>query len=111
MNLLINAAQSIGERGTITLRTGREGDEVWIAVEDTGKGIAADVLPHIFEPFFTTKPVGVGTGLGMAVTHGIVQSHRGRINVRSEVGKGTRFTIWLPVAPSGANAVSPAPSF
>jgi len=115
MNLLINAAQAVDESGTITLRTGHEGDEVWIELEDTGAGIAPEILPHIFEPFFTTKPVGLGTGLGMAVSHGIVQSHKGRIDVRSEVGKGTRFTIWLPINPGaaddGANAVSPAPSF
>jgi two-component system NtrC family sensor kinase len=97
MNLLINAAQSIDEQGTITLRSGGDNDSVWVEVIDTGSGIAPEVLPRIFEPFFTTKPVGSGTGLGMAVSYGIVQKHKGKIEVRSEVGHGTTFRVSLPV--------------
>jgi len=97
MNLLINAAQAIPERGTITLRTGREADSVWVEVEDTGVGIAPENLSHIFEPFFTTKPVGLGTGLGMAVAYGIVKKHEGRIEVRSIVGQGSTFRVSLPI--------------
>ncbi len=98
MNLLVNAAHAIeGPRGTITVRTGCSGDDVWVEVSDTGKGIPEDVLVRIFDPFFTTKPVGQGTGLGLSLAYGIVQKHNGRIEVSSEVGKGTTFRITLPV--------------
>lgn len=98
MNLLINAAHAIGpERGTITIRTGAEEANVWIEVSDTGSGIPKEVLPRIFDPFFTTKPVGKGTGLGLSLSYGIVQRHHGRIDVASEVGKGTTFRITLPI--------------
>lgn len=104
MNLLVNAAQAIVERGKITISTRSNGNEVEIAVADTGKGIPPDVLPRIFNPFFTTKPVGKGTGLGLSVSYGIVRDHGGRIEVESEPGKGTTFTVYLPVTrsrPSG----------
>jgi signal transduction histidine kinase len=97
MNLLVNAAHAIEERGTIRIRTGRQGDEVWIDVADTGKGIAPEHLKKIFDPFFTTKPIGKGTGLGLSLAYGIVQKHHGRIEVQSEVGKGTTFRVWLPI--------------
>ena len=97
MNLLVNASHAIEERGTITIRTGRQGDEVWVEVADTGKGIAPEHLNKIFDPFFTTKPIGKGTGLGLSLAYGIVQKHHGRIEVHSEVGKGTAFKVWLPV--------------
>ena len=97
LNLLVNAAQAIPEKGEITLRTGQLGGEVFIAIADTGTGIPAGNLPRLFEPFFTTKPVGKGTGLGLSIAYGIVQKHRGRIEVESTVGKGTKFTVWLPV--------------
>ena len=98
MNLLVNAAHAIKEHGTITLRTGCDTEMVWIEVEDSGEGIAADDLKRIFEPFFTTKPVGKGTGLGLSVSYGIVQKHRGRIEVRSEPGKGSTFRVILPIS-------------
>jgi signal transduction histidine kinase len=102
MNLVVNAAQAIGpERGVVTIRTGAEGAVVWMEVADTGTGIPADVLPRIFDPFFTTKPVGTGTGLGLSLSYGIVQKHGGRIEVKSEVGKGTTFRVVLPVDHSG----------
>lgn len=97
MNLLINAAHAIDERGRIVLRTGLDGENVWVEVEDTGKGIASEHLGRIFEPFFTTKPVGKGTGLGLSLSYGIVQKHSGRIEVKSEVGKGSAFRVVLPV--------------
>ncbi len=97
MNLLINAAQAIEKRGSITLRSGTKGDEVWLEVSDTGNGIAPENLQKIFDPFFTTKPVGKGTGLGLSLSYSIIQKHHGRIEVSSEVGKGTTFVVWLPV--------------
>ena len=100
MNLLVNAAHAIEEYGTITLRTGHDNDKVWVAVSDTGTGITAENLKNIFNPFFTTKDVGIGTGLGLSLSYGIVQKHGGHIVVDSEVGKGTTFTIFLPVKQS-----------
>ncbi|MBD8708713.1 hypothetical protein IFT47_18960 [Pseudomonas sp. CFBP 13711] len=98
MNLVVNAAQAIGpERGTITLRNGVQGESVWLEISDTGSGIAPDVLPKIFDPFFTTKPVGQGTGLGLSLSYGIVQKHRGTISVRSVEGVGATFRIELPI--------------
>ncbi|AOJ11191.1 histidine kinase [Burkholderia mayonis] len=97
MNLLVNAAQSIEARGTITIRTTHDADSVSISIADTGVGIPDDVLGRIFDPFFTTKPVGRGTGLGLSISHGIVEHHGGRIDVESRVGRGTTFTITLPV--------------
>jgi signal transduction histidine kinase len=98
LNLLVNAAQAIGaERGTITVRTGVLGAEVWIEVEDTGSGIAAEDLPRIFDPFFTTKPVGKGTGLGLSLAYGTLKKHNGRIEVHSQKGVGSRFRISLPI--------------
>jgi len=97
MNLLVNAAHAIEERGTITIRTGSQGDEVWVEIADTGKGIPPENLKKIFDPFFTTKPIGKGTGLGLSLAYGIIEKHHGRIEVQSEVGKGTIFKVWLPV--------------
>jgi len=97
MNLLVNAAHAIEERGTIVIRTGTANDTVWVEVSDSGKGIAPENLSRIFDPFFTTKPVGTGTGLGLSVSYSIIQKHHGSINVASEVGKGTTFRITLPV--------------
>jgi two-component system, NtrC family, sensor kinase len=97
LNLLVNAAQSIAEKGEITIRTDKVGDEVFIAVSDTGGGIAEENIPRIFDPFFTTKPVGKGTGLGLAISLDIVHKHNGRIEVESTVGEGTTFTVWLPI--------------
>lgn len=97
MNLLENAAHAIEVRGKITLRTGQEGDRIWIEVSDTGKGIPPEDFPHLFDPFFTTKPVGKGTGLGLSVSYSIVEKHHGKIEVQSEVGKGSVFRVWLPV--------------
>ena len=105
LNLLVNAGQSIDGVGTITISTGVDGDEAWIAVADTGCGIPPENLNRIFDPFFTTKPVGQGTGLGLSVSHSIVRKHGGRLDVESEVGRGTRFTIRLPLASAAVSEV------
>ncbi len=97
MNLLVNAGQAIQDHGRITLRTGYDADNVWVEVEDTGGGIRPEHLSRIFDPFFTTKPVGLGTGLGLSVSYGIVRKHGGQIDVRSEVGRGTCFRLVLPL--------------
>jgi PAS domain S-box-containing protein len=98
MNLLMNAVHAIdAERGQITVRTRRVGEHVQIEVGDTGSGIPADVLPRIFDPFFTTKPIGKGTGLGLSLSYGIIQRHHGKIEVSSEPGTGTMFTVTLPI--------------
>jgi len=97
MNMLVNAAHAIEERGTITVRTGTEGDGVWVEIEDDGKGMDAETQKRIFDPFYTTKPVGQGTGLGMSLSYTIIQKHSGVITVDSEPGRGTRFHIWLPI--------------
>lgn len=103
MNLLINAAQAIETKGTITIRTGTKNDHVWIEIADTGKGIPPENLSRIFDPFFTTKPVGKGTGLGLSVSFSIIQKHHGKLEVESTPGKGTLFKVTLPVRqmPSG----------
>ncbi|WP_343035013.1 ATP-binding protein [Aromatoleum diolicum] len=97
MNLLVNAAQAIDSVGTITLRTGAEGNLVWIEICDTGKGIPPEFQARVFEPFFTTKPVGKGTGLGLSISRDIVQRHGGSLVMRSAVGEGTTFRLSLPV--------------
>lgn len=96
MNLLVNAAHAIETQGTIHLRTGFDEHEVWVEIEDTGKGIKPEHIKRIFEPFFTTKPVGKGTGLGLSLAYGIVQRHHGRLEVRSTVDVGSVFRVSLP---------------
>jgi PAS domain S-box-containing protein len=97
MNLLVNAVHAMEQRGTLTIRTRVEGAMAVIELEDTGSGIAPENLTRIFDPGFTTKGVGVGTGLGLSISYRIVQDHRGTITARSEVGKGTVFTVRIPV--------------
>ncbi len=99
MNLLMNAAQAIEEEtGEILIRTACRKDEVLVEIRDTGKGIPEEQLEKIFDPGFTTKGVGVGTGLGLSIVHQIIERHQGRIEVKSQVGQGASFTVWLPVA-------------
>jgi signal transduction histidine kinase len=86
------------------LRTGVEGENVWIEVQDTGSGIEPHSLQKIFDPFFTTKPVGPGTGVGLSLSYGIVKKHRGEISVRSEVGVGSTFRVELPVRQTAPTA-------
>jgi len=99
MNLLVNAAQAIDGHGTITVRSGCTGDQAWVEVSDTGKGMSPEVQKRMFEPFFTTKPVGKGTGLGLSLSYDIiVKRHGGHFDVSSTSGKGTTIRVWLPVA-------------
>lgn len=95
MNLLVNAGQAIEEHGHITVRTGVEGEKVWIEVADDGRGIAPENLSRIFDPFFTTKPVGQGTGLGLSISYGIIKKHGGLMEVTSKPGDGTCFRVVL----------------
>jgi two-component system NtrC family sensor kinase len=97
MNLLVNAAHAIENQGEITVRTWHDNESIFASVSDTGCGMVPEVVNRIFEPFFTTKEVGKGTGLGLSITYDIIKAHKGEINVESEPGKGTTFTIRLPV--------------
>src|SRR5882672_4521265 len=100
MALMLNAMDAMNARGVLTVRTQRNphrSDEILVEFMDTGTGIRQEDLPKIFEPFFTTKPQGRGTGLGLSVAYGIVEEHRGRIEVESQMGVGTNFKVFLPV--------------
>ena len=107
LNLCLNAWQALPQ-GRGRVRIGADGDaaEVWLQVEDDGAGMDEATRARIFDPFFTTKPAGQGSGLGLAVVHGIVQAHQGRIVVRSEPGAGACFTLHFPRA-AGAGALPP----
>jgi two-component system NtrC family sensor kinase len=97
LNLLVNAAYAVRDGGEVRITTRGEAGRVRIRVSDTGRGITPEHLTRVFDPFFTTKPVGEGTGLGLSVTYSIVERHGGEITVESELGKGTTFTVTLPV--------------
>ena len=96
MNIIDNAIFAIKDTGDIFIRTKDDGKNVIIEIEDTGTGIAKENISKVFEPFFTTKNVGEGTGLGMSISYKIIESHSGKIDIDSELGKGTKFTITLP---------------
>ncbi len=108
LNLINNGAQAMGEVGTLTLKTSIDGANVKIEVHDTGSGINAEDLPHIFEPYYTTKPSGEGTGLGLSIANDIVTGHEGKIYVDSELGKGSSFTVLLPVAGPTSEDATPS---
>ena len=99
LNMIVNAAHAIKEKGEIRIKTWHDEQYVYIAISDTGCGIKPEHLNKIFEPFFTTKPVGKGTGLGLAMSYNIIKKHGGEILVESEPGKGSTFTIKLPIEP------------
>ncbi len=117
-NLVMNGVQAMKQPGTVRVRAaharstpppdvgGPEADYVRLDVEDEGQGIPEDVLPHVFEPFFTTKDVGEGTGLGLSVSYGLMQEHGGWIAVRSEPGRGSCFSIYLPRGEDTCQAAS-----
>jgi len=106
MNLIINAGESMGGQGTLTLSTdlAPETNDVRIACSDTGGGIADEHKGRIFEPFFTTKKRLKGTGMGLSISHGIVELHGGTITVQSDRGHGSTFTVFLPT-PDGRPAL------
>ena len=97
MNILVNAAHAIERQGEITVKTWHENNDIFVSISDTGHGIPADKINRIFEPFFTTKEVGKGTGLGLSIAYDIIKKHNGDIMVESEVGKGSRFTVKIPI--------------
>ena len=97
LNIINNAVYAMKDGGSLTIRTTADGGTARIALQDTGPGIPAEILARIFDPFFTTKPEVSGTGLGLSVSLGIVQSHGGTIDVQSELGTGTTFTVTLPI--------------
>ncbi|SHF84288.1 ATP-binding protein [Vibrio gazogenes] len=97
LNLLVNAAQAIKDQGTITVRTWCDEKNINVSITDTGSGISPKDLARIFEPFYTTKDVGKGTGLGLSISYSIIQNHGGEIKVESEIGKGSTFTVILPI--------------
>jgi signal transduction histidine kinase len=118
LNLCKNAADAMAsQKGRIEVSLGnvhlspsqgfpdiREGEYLSIGVRDTGSGMTPDIMSRIFEPFFTTKELGKGTGMGLAVIHGIIKGHRGAITVESEAGKGSHFVVYLPLTGEGAHA-------
>lgn len=99
MNILNNAAEAIGEKGRITITTSLEEqtNKVRVSIRDDGPGMPHSVKNRIFEPFYTTKAIGKGTGLGLAISYGIIEKHRGKIDVTSELGKGSEFILTLPL--------------
>lgn len=96
LNLVLNAVQAIDGPGLVAISTAVKGDEVVVRVRDTGSGIAPETLDQIWNPFFTTKSVGQGLGLGLAVSYNIVKKHSGEVQVETEIGKGTLFSVRLP---------------
>ena len=117
LNLIVNAAHAIGDvvrndpgtKGTITIQTCLDGDQVEVRVADTGTGIPESARPKIFEPFFTTKEVGKGTGQGLSLVYGsIVKRHSGTVTFETEVGKGTTFIIRVPLKPGTGPVGQPA---
>jgi two-component system NtrC family sensor kinase len=99
LNILLNAYQAMPDGGRLIITSQVSSGEVQAVFEDTGMGIAEEDQKRIFDPFFTTKDVGEGTGLGLSISYGIVEQHGGTIEVESQVGEGSRFTVRLPVAP------------
>jgi signal transduction histidine kinase len=95
VNLIKNAMQAMTTGGTLTLQTGESSEGVWLSVADTGGGISQEQIARIFEPFYTTKKKG--SGLGLMIVQRIVRAHGGRIELDSQVGRGTTFRIWLPL--------------
>lgn len=99
MNLLVNASQAIEGEGRIRITTRRGGDEIRVTFQDSGCGIPPENIDRVLEPGFTTKAIGHGTGLGLSISDKIVRAHHGALTVSSEVGRGTTFTITLPINP------------
>lgn len=96
-SLITNASEAIKETGEIHIRTSQEGDHLVISIKDNGVGISKENLERIFEPFFSTKEIGRGTGLGLSADYGIIKEHKGHIEVKSELGQGSEFIVFLPI--------------
>ncbi len=105
MNLIVNSAQAIEDKGRITIKTFTNEENVFIMISDTGEGIEEEKLKKIFDPFSTTKETGKGTGLDLSVAYNIIKEHDGEISVQSKVGEGTTFTISIPISMSAREAV------
>jgi two-component system NtrC family sensor kinase len=103
MNLIMNARDAMPRGGDLTLATECENSDVLVEVSDNGVGIPADHMDKIFDPFFTTKSTSRGTGLGLAVTYGIIREHAGKIRVESTVGRGTSFHLEFPTSRNAVN--------
>jgi len=108
LNLFINAQQAMDQGGELLIRTVRRPDAAVLQISDTGKGIPPDKLPTIFRPYSSSR--SGGTGLGLATARKIIEAHHGTISVHSELGKGTSFTIELPLADTGSETSEPAES-
>jgi signal transduction histidine kinase len=97
MNIIANATDAIADKGEITITTRLDNNgNVQVLIADTGQGMSDEVKKKLFDPFFTTKKIGQGTGLGLSVVYSIIEKHQARIDIDSEVGKGTTFIITLP---------------
>ena len=105
MNILSNAIQAIHDKGEIFIKTWEEEPMVKISIKDTGSGMSEVTKQKIFDPFFTTKEVGKGTGLGLSISYGIIEKHKGKIEVNSEPGKGTEFIISVPILQNKNNKI------
>ena len=106
MSILVNAIQAIEGEGRIDVVCSREGDSVVVRVRDDGRGIREDALSRIFDPGYTTKGVGVGTGLGLSIAYRIALHHGGSLRAKSEVGKGSEFTLSIPIGLPPPRALS-----
>ena len=100
MNIINNACQNIQDKGNLWIKTVKDGDDVRISIRNDGPPIPPQIIGKIFEPFFTTKDIGEGYGLGLSICYGIIDSHHGQIEVKSDHDQGTEFTITLPVKQS-----------
>ncbi len=110
INIILNALDAMPGGGELRISLSREGEAVVVRIADTGTGIKPEIRSRIFDPFFTTKGVGKGTGLGLSISYAIVKEHDGRIDVQSEVGHGSTFTITLPLGREGdRKGAPPAP--
>ena len=99
LNLMLNSIQAMPKGGRLTISAAVEDKYLRVEVHDTGIGIKAENLAKVFDPFFSTKEPGQGTGLGLAVSYGIIEAHNGKISVQSEESKGTTFSVYLPLQP------------
>ena len=110
LNLLVNAEEAIEGEGVVEIKSKLTGDRIMVEVKDNGRGIAREDLPHIFDPFFTTKKEGKGLGLGLRISYRIIERHGGEIKAESEEGKGSRFTVFIPLEPQDKERIKIPPA-